>query len=785
MFSSARFLFVASLFIASTASCAILSPVRADTPIVKTEADTELLLRRAKELQKGGQFAEAIQEYDRLLQVLGVPLRSGEIKGYDQIKPDSVDNPELVLRILSEILDVYSAGYDGQAPHASSTLGDPINARHAFVAFNTLFLHVRARAIDHVNIDEFVARADRLRLDGRTIEAIQAYDEALRAYGVSLKSSEDKGYDNIDTATVSEPEKLGYIFRHIAIAYNSLDFEADPSLSAKIGGSVNGLHAAEKAISLLSIARYRLGLGSEERKLAIGADLRPMYDIHIKNLLDVYWLDPNPYILLAATGAIYESRARVLTEILWLKRYLDIKIRNEEWSSQRDLIKRWALYAYLIGTLNRSIKEEHFESNPRPKLLQDLKLRLEYSRARFGDMLLPVHKATKDVGLSVKDLSGIQLPTPDLRGAGAVYFLTYPGLEAGDIILNFHVTPNYVYALLFRGKTVLPEDIKIVRLKKKPDVLRKDIENYLAQIRRKDAAWLRKSQKLFIDIFENLGHYLKGKRNVFVVPSGFLNDLPLQTLIDPLSNTPVTQKFGLSILPTAAFLSPLLNSWAAIFSSPIAAPERRAMLVGVKEFDDLPDLRHSESEVIAIKNALGGEAEVFLSSKGDATRARVLKTMQDYPIVHISSHAMHDRRPLYSRFILRGPNKKDQSISGFDLLQPELQLQPGLVTLSACETGVGRYDAGEEVMGLIRAFLIAGARTVAASMWPVEEKATKIIMERFYAELAQPGTSVNTALYRAQNWLRTSNEQPEYAHPYYWGAFVTYGDGRIWFRNPE
>jgi len=753
--------------------------MRADTPAATPETDIELALKRAKELQKGGKIDETIQEYDRLLQELGVPLRRRKIKGYDQIKPDTISNPELVLSILVEILDVYDAHYDGQASDVSSSFGDPLNRKHVIAALVTLSSYLQASAADDVNIDKLVARGNALRKEGRTIKAIQVYDEALRALNIPLRNDITKGYNKIKANTVSDLEKTGYILRNIALAYNSLDFEEDSILSAKIGSPVNGLDAARAAISLLSLARYELGLMDVEKKLAIGADLRPLYDISIEKLMDFYWFSGDPYVLLAATGYIYESRARVLTEILWSKNYLDIKIKSNDLSSQRDLIKRWILYGNLIGTINRAIKEEFTDTHPRHELLQDLLSRLENSRAQFSEMIIPVRKATMDVGFSLRDFFGIQLPY-NLREEGAMLFLTVPGLREADAIVNYYVTTDYVYALVFQGVTIDPQEINVVRLKKTPDILRKDIARYLTKIREKDSAWRRVSQDLYIDIFEGIGHYLKGKKNIFVVPSGFLNDLPFQTLVDPLSNKPVTEKFGISILPSPAFISPLLNS----YSWPDLPPERRALLVGVKEFDDLPELRHSESEVLAIGSAVGGDPKFLLSSKGDATRARVLKAIPDYPIVHISSHAIQDRRPMYSRIILRSPEKQDQVVTGFDLLHPELQLQPGLITLSACETGVGRYNTGEELMGLIRAFLIAGTRTVVASMWSIEEESTKILMERFYAELAKPGTSVNMALYRAQNWLRTSNKHPEYEHPYYWGGFVTYGDGRLTFRNP-
>ena len=81
-------------------------------------------------------------------------------------------------------------------------------------------------------------------------------------------------------------------------------------------------------------------------------------------------------------------------------------------------------------------------------------------------------------------------------------------------------------------------------------------------------------------------------------------------------------------------------------------------------------------------------------------------------------------------------------------------LQAELVTLSACQTGVSRVLRGDEPMGLIRAFLYAGAKAVLVTQWPVEDLATCLLMVRFYQELANKNSALSAALGSAQQWLR-------------------------------
>jgi hypothetical protein len=91
------------------------------------------------------------------------------------------------------------------------------------------------------------------------------------------------------------------------------------------------------------------------------------------------------------------------------------------------------------------------------------------------------------------------------------------------------------------------------------------------------------------------------------------------------------------------------------------------------------------------------------------------------------------------------------------------------VVLSACQTNVGAVSAGDEVVGLTRAFLFAGTPTVISSLWNVDDKATTVLMERFYTHL-RAGMGKAQALQQAQRDVRA-----QYPHPYYWASFVLTG----------
>jgi CHAT domain-containing protein len=96
--------------------------------------------------------------------------------------------------------------------------------------------------------------------------------------------------------------------------------------------------------------------------------------------------------------------------------------------------------------------------------------------------------------------------------------------------------------------------------------------------------------------------------------------------------------------------------------------------------------------------------------------------------------------------------------------------QTSLVVLSGCQTEIGSPSLGDDVVALSGAFISAGASTVIASLWSVDDEASAILMKSFYTHLKQ-GMTKAEALREAQRETRA-----KYAHPYYWAAFVLAGD---------
>jgi CHAT domain-containing protein/Tfp pilus assembly protein PilF len=161
----------------------------------------------------------------------------------------------------------------------------------------------------------------------------------------------------------------------------------------------------------------------------------------------------------------------------------------------------------------------------------------------------------------------------------------------------------------------------------------------------------------------------------------------------------------------------------------------------------------------------------------EATEERAKAVGSEVRYIHFAVHGLLDERfPMNSALALTLP---EEAVEGRDngLLQAweileQMRVDADLITLSACESGLGQELNGEGLIGLTRAFQYAGARSVLASLWKVNDFWTMQLMTRVYREL-RAGRSKDEALRLAQLELRRSRRA---SHPYYWAAFSLTGD---------
>jgi CHAT domain-containing protein len=336
-----------------------------------------------------------------------------------------------------------------------------------------------------------------------------------------------------------------------------------------------------------------------------------------------------------------------------------------------------------------------------------------------------------------------------------------------------------------------------------------------------------------------LADALKGIERIIVIPSGAMLGVPVEALVDN-EGAFLGDRFSISYAPSATIhawlneLPPtgegrqkeqtLLVGDPPFTNAHLAAMEgqkpeflvagasipdgtiMRGVLAGNEEaIESLPRLPGTGDEVRRV-SLIAREPTLLLgpdASEQELTRLAEAESLIRFSTIHIATHALvDDESPERSALVLSQVNLPDAleaAVTGvrvFDGLVTareivsEWKLDADLVTLSACETGLGREVRGEGYVGFSHAFFQAGARSLLVSLWKVEDRATSLLMERFYEnyfgrrenERAGNGKerlSKVGALREAKQWLRDYVDEEghrPYEHPYYWSAFILIGD---------
>jgi CHAT domain-containing protein/Tfp pilus assembly protein PilF len=284
--------------------------------------------------------------------------------------------------------------------------------------------------------------------------------------------------------------------------------------------------------------------------------------------------------------------------------------------------------------------------------------------------------------------------------------------------------------------------------------------------------------RLGATLLPDLEPVIAGSR-LLVVPNGILNYVPFEALIGT-NRKFVVEEHGVSYAPSTSSLAFLRSRKATgteviavgnpMMLAPGAATDRGAALQRVSA---LKPLLHSGPEVRAVGSLYGTTAHVFEQmSATEATLADAAASRAG--IIHIATHGLIDEEmPERSGLALTAaPPVSDGILQMREIYN--LHLNASLVTLSACQTALGRAVTGEGIVGISRAFFYAGSNAVLASLWNVNDASTERLMRPFYGALAG-GQAIDDSLRTAK--LALLKEGGRLSHPYYWAAFIVTGHG--------
>lgn len=308
----------------------------------------------------------------------------------------------------------------------------------------------------------------------------------------------------------------------------------------------------------------------------------------------------------------------------------------------------------------------------------------------------------------------------------------------GGRLYAFVVTKKGVKALRLDGKRALEQAVSF-----RQSIADPDNKNYQAN-----------GKKLF-DMIMAPALPFASKGPLTIIPHGSLHYIPFAALHDGRSY--LVNRGDLRVLPSASVL-PFLGRGVRSKSGTL-------LVLGNPDLGDRTlDLPGAEEEAVQLSRLSKGAK---LLVRKQASESALRKLGPQHREIHFAMHGkFNSENPLSSGLYMSADAENDGILTVGELY--DLQLNVDLVVLSACETALGATSRGDDVVGLNRGFLFAGASSIVSSLWEVDDQATRDLMVGFYQTRSQYGKAA--ALRRAQ--LQVMGKYP---HPYYWAAFQVSG----------
>lgn len=476
-------------------------------------------------------------------------------------------------------------------------------------------------------------------------------------------------------------------------------------------------------------------ISSQETKLLNQTDNRTRSEKCIELLFDRYEKTKEVKFISRAFQYAENSKATVLKEMLQKKSLLQLHPEDEILKKEQLLLQE---QEFLINEL----VNERFEKK-RVAVLNNLWV--EYSKNAFDLKAIKIEISKKYPGNERHQLS-IEALQGQLKKDKATLVEYFYGKKA---IYQFAFNGNQSYFSKIKLNDEIEEDVSgFIDFFNEASVINNNVKNYTEHA-------YKTYQVLHLDTFSST-------ENLLIIPDGLLNFVPFEALISEPTGTSSFSKMPFLLKRQKI----IYNSSAEFYLKKSTKQKRDKRLLGffpVFEDSNQP-LKYSIEEGKAIEN----NQNSTLLWKDEATKSSFKNRALAYEILHFSTHASSGdfNTPAYIEFY-----------DGEMLLNElyTLNLNPELVVLSACETGVGKLFKGEGAMSIARGFQYAGAQNVLFSLWKINDQSTSKIMRSFYQEYNR-----HASLYMANHnskiaYLEDESIGNSSKSPYYWSAFMYYG----------
>lgn len=490
------------------------------------------------------------------------------------------------------------------------------------------------------------------------------------------------------------------------------------------GRDAQAVTAFAQALELVEVARAELG--DDEFRSALAALGERAHRLLVRGTAGL--LDAGEVGAAALFEAVERGRSRALTQALAEAHVED----SEEDAREQFLRQRW-----------RDLISAGAEGGPGPHAAELRRLENEWLEVHRRRRLRRAEASRPGPGAAMGN---------GWASAAAVQ----RELGDGSALVAFHLDGDDLTACVVRPRSVLCLGWRVPELAEAVEGLRFQIETPRHQAHTGDLLYAHaprlmervrsRAMSLHAKLWAPLLPVLLGVNRVVVVPHGVLHYVPWCALHDG-------QQWLVEALEVT--LAASAGAWLTGGRQAWRAPQR---VLALGATDSLP---HVRAELETLERLLGARADIRL---GDDARAQALQDAQA-DIVHLACHAQFRAdNPAFSLLALAGGPLTLHEMRA-------LRMRCALVVLSACETGLSRVAAGDELIGLVRGFTLAGARAVLATQWAVSDASMAQHVADLYRQLAD-GVAPAAALRAAQRAAIAKG-----AHPFHWAALTLYGRG--------
>ncbi len=347
-------------------------------------------------------------------------------------------------------------------------------------------------------------------------------------------------------------------------------------------------------------------------------------------------------------------------------------------------------------------------------------------------------------------------------------------LLSAELLLEYVVTPQSVYAVVITRDSERLADLGSAA------IIKDSVEAFVSAVRQRTEAFAEGAalyRQLFKDIPEVATH-----TDLVIVPDGLLHSVPFAALV--VDSKRLVETHSIVRAPSASSYVLLRERSSGAASNGLLA------VGGVQYSQDLSQVTASRGHTDRLRNLPGSQEEanaavaalgprlgrnVVLEARSATETALKSAMKEQREVIHLAVHGLSHSKddPELAALVLLPdqPAGEDGLLEVTEIVR--LHLRSDLVVLSACETAVGQLQGEEGVSNLSRSFLLAGAESVASTLWSVDDSFSATLMKRFYQELAK-GVSRVSALANAQRSVL--REFAGTATPWYWAGYVIEGN---------